>query len=178
MLTLEKPNHKNLNKIKAGLQEINNNPTPFDIRSVKKMIESMQHDFDGYLAELEKGESPNQPENRVPNTVLLLFDDDQFIGVFDIRHKLNEALMNGGGHIGYQIIPSERKKGYLKAGLKLVLTWCYQELGLDEVLLFCNAENAGSDRGMTSVMNEMGGKRLPDQIIDDHLERGVWINTH
>ena len=177
MLKLIELDEKHLPLVKSGLQEIKENRTPYDIFQAEKSIEFMDKNFEGLLEYFEQQRCENQPEGRVPNTTLWLFDDDKFIGLYNIRHRLNEVLLKSGGHIAYQIIPSARQKGYVKAGLKLVLKWCHENLGLEQALLSCNAKNVGSDRAMTSVMNEMGGMRCPDAIINKVLERSVWINT-
>ena len=177
MLKLIEPTKENLQKMKAGLAELKANPTPYDIGQTPKLIESMEKDFDGYLENWQEKRGEKQPEGKVPATTLFLFDDDKFIGFYNIRHYLNDFLKIRGGHIAYQIIPSERGKGYVKQGLKLVLNWCHDKLGLDEVMLSCNAENRASDRAMTSVMNEVGGHRDSDIKLDDHIERRVWIKT-
>jgi len=177
MLKLIEPSASCFEEIKAGLAEIKNNRTPYDIHAVERLVEYMDRNFEGYMDYLDKCRSPEQPEGRVPSTTLFLYDDDRFIGVYCIRHYLNDNLKKAGGHIAYQIIPSERRKGYVKAGLKLVLKWCRENLGLKEALLFCNAKNIASDRAMTSVMEEMGGRRVPDHVYENALERGVWIKT-
>ena len=158
MLKLIELTEKDLEKIKEGIREIKENPTPYDIRQSKILIEFMEKDFNGLLEYLLERKKDKQPVGWVPDTTLFLFDDDTFIGFYNVRHRLTEALMKEGGNIAYQIIPSQRRKGYVKAGLKLLLTWCHDNLGLDQVLLCCNAENIASDRAMTSVMNEVGGK--------------------
>ena len=148
-----------------------------DIRQSEILIDFMKNNFEGLLDYLSERKSENQPCGWVPDTTLFLFDNDVFIGFYNVRHYLNETLEKIGGHIAYQIIPSQRKKGYVKAGLKLILNWCRKNLGLEEVLLSCKSENIGSDKAMTSVMNEMGGRRRPDISIDGHIERSVWIKT-
>ena len=52
----------------------------------------------------------------VPSSTYLAVrvEDDKLLGMIDIRHKLNEYLFNFGGHIGYSIRKSERRKGYAK----------------------------------------------------------------
>ena len=54
------------------------------------------------------------PEHLVPSTLLFSVNDEgtKILGAVDIRHGLNEHLLNYGGHIGYGIVPSERRKGY------------------------------------------------------------------
>ena len=177
MLKLIEPTPESLSKMKAGLAELKVHPTPYDIGQTESLIKFMENDFKGYLEDWQEKRGPEQPEGKVPATTLFLFDDDKFIGFYNIRHYLNDFLKIQGGHIAYQIIPSERGKGYVKQGLKLVLKWCYDNLGTDEVMLSCNAENHASDRAMTSVMEEVGGHRDPDFKLDNHIERRVWIKT-
>ena len=177
MLKLIELQEKDFEKIKPGLLEIKENPTPYDIRQSKILIDFMEKDFDGILEYLTERKKEQQPEDWVPDTTLFLFNDDTFIGFYNIRHYLNKTLEKYGGHIAYEIIPSQRQKGYVKSGLKLALEWCRNNLGLEKALLSCNVQNIASDKAMTSVMNEMGGERRPDIIIDGHVERSVWINT-
>ena len=68
---------------------------------------------------------------------------------------MNESLKKFGGHIGYSIRPSERRKGYNKINLYLILKRC-SEIGLDEVLLDCSVDNPGSYKTMESL----GGVRI------------------
>lgn len=65
----------------------------------------------------------NIPEGRVPaNTFFMIrISDNKIIGMVNIRHQLNEFLLNEGGHIGYSIRPTERNKGYATIMLKLAL---------------------------------------------------------
>ena len=45
----------------------------------------------------------NLPEGFVPCTEYFLWDNDEIVGWFRLRQKLNEALRSGAGHIGYGI---------------------------------------------------------------------------
>ncbi len=177
MLKLFLAEEINLQKIKKGLQEIKDHPSPYDIYQVRKAITFMEKDFKDYLIYLKECCSDNQPEGRVPSTVLFLFNDDVFVGVYNVRHELNEELRKSGGHIAYEIVPSYRQKGYVKEGLKLILKWCSEQLNLQEVLLSCIAENKPSYRAMISVMKEKGGYEDTPIKIDNHLEYRVWIKT-
>ena len=179
MLRLVEPTKENLQKIKAGITELKDNPSPYDIGRAKALISFLDKNFEGYLEDWQqrRGKGKEQQQGFVPDTTLFLFDNDKFIGLYNIRHYLDDFLRTQGGHIAYQIIPSERGKGYAKQGLKLVLNWCHDKLGLDEVMLSCNAENHSSDRVMTCVMNEVGGHRDPDLKINNHIEHRVWIKT-
>ncbi|MBR0385766.1 MAG: GNAT family N-acetyltransferase, partial [Erysipelotrichaceae bacterium] len=89
------------------------------------------------------------PEGYVPMTQYLFVreEDNKVIGVIQIRHYLNDHLAKYGGHIGYSVCPSERRKGYAKKMLKMVLPQC-RDLGLDRVVITCLKENEGSRRTM------------------------------
>ena len=44
-------------------------------------------------------------EGRVPDTAFFLWEGDNLVGLFKLRHYLTEALANGAGHIGYETAP-------------------------------------------------------------------------
>lgn len=112
-------------------------------------------DFDNRLAK-------KHGKNYVPSTVYLAIrsSDNKLVGIIDFRHKLSEFLLNYGGNIGYSVLPEERKKGYAKEMLKLVLEYC-KEYGLHRVLVTCDKENVGSYK--TIIAN---GGILENEVID------------
>ena len=63
--------------------------------------------------------------------------------MIQVRHYFNEYLEKFGGHIGYSVRPSERRKGYAKKMLKDCLKYC-EEINLDKVLITCMDSNVGS----------------------------------
>ena len=64
----------------------------------------------------------NIPETWVPDsTYWLVTDENKIVGAVNIRHSLTKHLFNAGGHIGYGIRPSERRKGYATKLLALSL---------------------------------------------------------
>ena len=95
------------------------------------------------------------------------------LGRSTLRHWLNPALENEGGHIGYDIRHSERRKGYGLLILKLTLLKA-KDLGLSRVLLTCDADNIGSaqiienNSGVLSgrVVSEKNGKLILQYWIE------------
>lgn len=122
-------------------------------------IGEVSADFGGFVQRLlsETDRSKLKP-GLVPQTVLWLIDDGEYIGRLSIRHELNESLRRHGGHIGYEIRPSKRRQGYGTTILKLGLEKA-KELGLHKVLLTCNSRNIGSRR----IIEHNGGV-LEDEI--------------
>ncbi len=177
-LLIKEPSTDLFNQAKDGLLEIKVNPSPFDISAAPKGAEFATQHFVGYEAYLKANASEKQPEGRVPSTVLWLFDDEIFVGVFDVRHALNAFLLQRGGHIAYEIIPSKRGKNYTLKGLKLVLNWCKQNLDLDEVLLFCDERNIASHKVLEKALEYFGGKRLEPHKAGENIECGYWLKTY
>ncbi|MDF2961273.1 MAG: family N-acetyltransferase, partial [Paenibacillus sp.] len=97
-----------------------------------------------FLSDEEKEEL--LPEGWVPASTYWLVDTaEKIVGAVNIRHRLNHKLLNSGGHIGYGIRPSERRKGYASALLAQALQKTTQS-GLKKVLVVCDKGNTGSER--------------------------------
>lgn len=114
----------------------------------------------------------NIPETWVPDsTYWLVTDENKIVGAVNIRHSLTEHLFNAGGHIGYGIRPSERRKGYATKLLALSLEKT-KELDITKVLVVCDAVNTASEK--TILHN--GGLRDDDFTGEDgNVVRRYWI---
>ena len=106
-------------------------------------IEDLERDFASFLRGLEDASGRNVKPGLVPETTYWLVETDSFIGRVSIRHRLNEKLMRVGGHIGYEIRPSSRRRGYGTLALRLGLEKA-RELGMARVLVTCDRTNVPS----------------------------------
>lgn len=80
--------------------------------------------------------------------------DNRILGIINIRHELNDYLLNFGGHIGYSIRPTERRKGYGNKQLKLGLEKCLN-LEIKKVLITCREANMGSAKTIESCNGKL-----------------------
>lgn len=129
-------------------------------------------DFDGYLQKLARQkEEEGLPPGRVPScTFWLLADGSRVVGTSRLRSRLLPHLEKEGGHIGYDVRPSERRRGCGTALLALTLDEA-RDRGLSEVLITCDHGNVGSVR----VIENNGG-RLLDQVVSDRT--GNTVNRY
>ena len=114
--------------------------------------------------------------DRCPGKTYFLIrkNDNKLIGMINIRHHLTPKMLVHGGHIGYGIRPTERRKGYNKINLYLGLMEA-KKIGLDKVMLDCDVENLGSSK----TMEALGGKLERTEIdpYDGILTSVYWINV-
>jgi predicted acetyltransferase len=104
----------------------------------KKAIEN----FDEYLEELENhSNGVNVPKDSVRTTNYWLVDNNNVVGVVRVRHE----EIKGAGHIGYDISPRYRKKGYGTEILRQAITKA-KEIGIEEPIVTCNIHNLASRR--------------------------------
>ncbi|MGA2915541.1 MAG: GNAT family N-acetyltransferase [Sedimentisphaerales bacterium] len=113
------------------------------------------------------------PEGWVPASTYWLISRGRIVGTCNLRHRLNDFLKNFGGHIGYSVRPTERRKGYATKMLSLALEKA-EALGIYRVLVTCADDNIASAR----VIEKNGGK-LADKIKREgspELIRRYWID--
>jgi predicted acetyltransferase len=115
---------------------------------------SRLEDFDDPAAWIDhcaaRADPTTVPQGWVQGDQWLLTEPGGILGLVNVRHSLGtEYLAEYGGHIGYAIRPTERGHGYGHAQLMLALDWC-RTIGLDKVLLTCDATNEASRRTIIS----------------------------
>jgi predicted acetyltransferase len=107
------------------------------------------------------------------STFWLINENNRILGAIDIRHRLNDYLLFRGGHIGYGIRPSERRRGDASSMLSFALKEC-KTVGLSKVLITCSKSNSGSAR--TIIKN--GGILESEDSDNGEIFQRYWIDLN
>ena len=110
-----------------------------------------------------------RPTGHVPATFYWVVDDaepDTYLGSIAVRHGLTPFLLEVGGHIGYSVRPSARRRGVATEALRQVLPHA-AALGIDPALLTCDIDNVASAR----VIEANGG------VLEDvrGIKKRYWV---
>lgn len=126
--------------------------------------------FRGFVAEVraQRLEETPRPAGYVPATELWWVDGDEFLGRIGIRHRLTPQLLEMGGHIGYDVRPSARRRGHATAMLRAALDIA-SEMGIAQALVTCDVDNVGS----RTVIERNGG------VLEDERDGKLrfWVAT-
>ena len=133
-------------------------------------------DFDAWLANVRAYSAPETtPAGKVPATQYLALDENEhLVGMVNLRHCLNDYLLEFGGHIGYSVRPADRKNGYAIQMLKLALDEA-KALGLDRVRIACDRYNIASAKTIQANGGVLDGERYDPQ--DGALTQRYWIEN-
>jgi predicted acetyltransferase len=128
---------------------------------------------DGFAAFIDmlhgqRSEDSQRPPGHVPATTRWWVEGDEYLGRIVVRHRLTPHLLEFGGHIGYDVRPSARRKGHATAMLAATFPLA-RDLGIDPALLTCDAGNTAS-----RLVIEHNGGVLEDQRGG---KRRYWVPT-
>lgn len=96
-------------------------------------------------------------------------EDERIVGMVNIRLALNDFLRKEGGHIGYSVRPTERRKNYGTDLLSTALDVC-SKVGIKEVLVSCDRENPAS----AGVIKKCGGI-LKDEFYSETFDETLQM---
>ncbi|MDD3123029.1 MAG: GNAT family N-acetyltransferase [Candidatus Izemoplasmatales bacterium] len=162
---LEKPSLKHKDRYLDYIKEWKDTKiVPYSSRIIDKTYEE-------WLLEKSLQESvETAPKDFVPASTFLFMDDEVIVGCVNIRHKLNQKLLETGGHIGYGIRPSKRNLGYAGIMLKLALIES-KSLGIKRALITCDDDNLASK----GTIESCGGIYENKFFDKDHYVLRYWI---
>jgi predicted acetyltransferase len=132
-------------------------------------------DFDAYLRNVEAGvRGEGLPEGRVPATEFWLEHDGTIIGCARLRLGLTPDLENEGGHVGYDVRPSRRRRGYGTVLLRFALIEA-RALGIERVRITCDDDNLGSIRVIERNGGVLAGRGVSKKTGKTVLQ--YWVRT-
>lgn len=123
--------------------------------------------FCAYTTALSEPDTP-RPAGWVTGTYLWMVERDTVVGRISLRHTLTPWLLEVGGHIGYAVRPSARRRGHATTALSLMLSVAAGR-GIDPVLVTCDDDNVASRR----VIEASGG--ILEDVRNDKMR--FWLRT-
>ena len=135
-------------------------------------IEIFKENFEEYISILlNASKGIGIPETFVPHSSFWLVNENKkILATSNLRHELNEKLYKTGGHIGYGVTPSERRKGNATKILELTLLEA-RKIGIEKALVTCNKTNIGSAKSI--VKN--GGKFWKETPAGKRITCYYWV---
>jgi predicted acetyltransferase len=103
----------------------------------------------------------------VPDDKLWLVEGDAVVGFLSVRRELNAFLLEEGGHVGYSVRPTARRRGVATYACARALD-LLRAHGVDRALITCDDDNEPSAR--TILRN--GG------VLEDvrGVKRRYWVD--
>ena len=155
-ILLTNPTLNDENEIKEFVDEYNDLPEIYGVDRFEGVNDfSNIVDFKEWILKVERfKDRESVPAHLEPQTLYLAKDSSSgmIVGAITIRHSLNENLLRRGGHIGYGIRSTLRRKGYGSEMLRQALDKC-KSMGICKVLITCSKNNTGSSK----VIQNNGG---------------------
>jgi predicted acetyltransferase len=169
-LLLVKPNEKYQKSFENYALAYRNICEEHYFRKYRKALEN----FQSYLNDLhDYSNGKDLAQGEVATSTFWLIDKKEVVGVVRIRHQEVECA----GHVGYDISPDYRNRGYGLEILKLALEKV-KEIGIKEAILTCNVDNIASKK----IIEKNNGKLLGtifDEEENEYLHRfSITLTTN
>lgn len=124
-------------------------------------------DFPAFLREIRR---ERMPLGWVPALQFWLEHQGSLLARSTLRLQLTAALENEGGHIGYDVRPSHRRRGLGTEVLRLTLLEA-RARGIGRVCVTCDADNVGSRK-----IIERNGGLFSGQCKSE--DSGKWVSRY
>ena len=113
------------------------------------------------------------PAGFVTDSIYWGIFEGEVVGRISMRHELNEFLKVLGGHIGYYVKPSARRKGAATQMLREILQ-TERALKIKSLLLTCDEDNVASAKTILKVGGVL--ESLIEYDPNKPKKKRFWIN--
>lgn len=168
-LILQKPNRQLYSSYMQFIEEMSNAGEKIWESTIPSAEESAE-DFIARVLEAEVNPEPGL----VPETTYWPTIANEVVGRIAFRHLLNENLQEFGGHIGYEVKPSQRRKGLATCMLKLLLDTPEVRVA-GKVLLTCAPDNVGSNKTILANNGVLTGTKFVERV--NRETNYYWIDV-
>jgi len=138
---------------------------------------NLQHakSLDKWMSEIKILNQKNY-QSKVQTTHFALLDNNnEMVGISDLKHHLNSYLQKEGGNISYSISPKYHNKGYGKLILKETLREA-KFYGFQSVLLTCRDDNYASKNVILANNGQLIRKLTVNQKTVEHYT--IQLNNY
>lgn len=146
----------------------------FAAHAESRYVDASQ-DFDGFLQRIAYEEQDRAlAPGRVPGSQFWLLSDGRLLGCSRLRHGLTPELEYEGGHIGYDVRPSARGRGFGTSLLSLTRERA-ATMGIARVRITCDVDNRASIRVIEKnggILDAIVPSRMRDKMICQY-----WVES-
>ncbi|ATZ21882.1 GNAT family N-acetyltransferase [Mesoplasma tabanidae] len=167
-IDLVKPELKHVTQISNVLNDF--------LKNSNEMISGIQgasdiHTFENIDEWIKFAQEGTGKEGWMPfRQFLAINEENEIVGFINLRLQLNDYLLNFGGHIGYGVCPSQRKKGFATEMLRQIIKIAKKE-GITEILITCLETNIASEKVILNNCGIFEDARIKD---GENIKR-FWI---
>ena len=132
-------------------------------------LDQERYTYADWLAILESNRSAEtaNPKFGVSDTYLAVNEENELVGIINIRYELT-PFFKDSGHIGYSVVPQQRRKGYATEMLQNVMKLAKQR-GMTEVKLVCLADNIASKKTILRCGGQLMRKFGPEDRLKEEF---------
>lgn len=125
------------------------------------------------LMERNRHAESADPRFGVSDTYFAADEDGNLVGILNIRYALTDFYKDSG-HIGFSVVPQERRKGYATQMLSEALTICVKK-GMRVIKLVCASDNVASRKTIINCGGEVS--RLIFKETGCHAEYVIDLSS-
>lgn len=108
-------------------------------------------------ATVAAGDAERRPPGALPVSHLWWVEGDEYLGRISVRQRDSDWVLNHGGHFGYDVRPSARRRGHATAMLRAAMPVA-RGFGLTRAFANCVPGNTGSRRVIEAVGGVLVGE--------------------